>query len=199
MKISVCFILKLKDFCNIVYIFNGKKQTLVDTIGILAALRMRGLHDKRHHLAKLRLCASENYGRKMSARSETHLNTLTLQRCVILTPAAAQLPRRHSNSLAGMNSYWIPTYYTWIERVNCGLPCLLLYWHNHPVGFEPTRWFQVESMNHYTTVLPSPNPQPPNPQPPPHSPKSRWIFWQKKTYLFAFHSFHFCRSVLNCK
>ena len=43
-----------------VYIFNGRKQTLVDTIGILSALRMRGLHDKRHLLVKLRICGSEN-------------------------------------------------------------------------------------------------------------------------------------------
>ena len=46
-----------------VYIFNGRKQTLVDTIGILSALRalrMRGLHDKRHLLAKLRIAGSEN-------------------------------------------------------------------------------------------------------------------------------------------
>ena len=43
-----------------VYISNGRKQTLVDTIGILSALRMRGLHDKRHLLAKLRICGSEN-------------------------------------------------------------------------------------------------------------------------------------------
>ena len=43
-----------------VYIFNGRKQTLVDTIGILSALRMRGLHDKRHLLAKLHICGSEN-------------------------------------------------------------------------------------------------------------------------------------------
>ena len=34
-----------------VYIFNGRKQTLVDTIGILSALRMRDLHDKRQLLA----------------------------------------------------------------------------------------------------------------------------------------------------
>ena len=39
-----------------VYIFNGRKQTLVDMIGILSALRMRGLHDKHHLLAKLRIC-----------------------------------------------------------------------------------------------------------------------------------------------
>ena len=43
-----------------VYISNGRKHTLVDTIGILSALRMRGLHDKRHLLAKLRICGSEN-------------------------------------------------------------------------------------------------------------------------------------------
>ena len=43
-----------------VYIFNGRKQTLVDPIGMLSALRMRGLHDKRHLLAKLRICGSEN-------------------------------------------------------------------------------------------------------------------------------------------
>ena len=56
----VCFILKLKDFVIPVYIFNGRNQTLVDTIGILSALRMRGLHDKRHLLAKLLICGSEN-------------------------------------------------------------------------------------------------------------------------------------------
>ena len=44
-----------------VYIFNGRKETLVVTIGILSALRMRGLHDKRHLLAKLRIAGSENY------------------------------------------------------------------------------------------------------------------------------------------
>ena len=47
-----------------VYIFNGRKQTLVDTIGILSALRiviLRGLHDKRHLLAKLRIAGSENW------------------------------------------------------------------------------------------------------------------------------------------
>ena len=43
------------NFVIPVYIFNGRKQTLVDTIGILSALRMRGLHDKRHLLAKLQL------------------------------------------------------------------------------------------------------------------------------------------------
>ena len=43
-----------------VYIFNGRKQTQVDTIGILSGLRMRGLHDKRHLLAKLRIAGSEN-------------------------------------------------------------------------------------------------------------------------------------------
>ena len=35
---------------------------LVDTIGILSALRMHGLHDKRHLLAKLRICSSLNSG-----------------------------------------------------------------------------------------------------------------------------------------
>ena len=33
---------------------------LVDTIGILSVLRMRGLHDKRHLLAKLHICGSKN-------------------------------------------------------------------------------------------------------------------------------------------
>ena len=61
-KIHVClFYTQLKDFCNTCkYIFNGRKQTLVDTIGILSALRMRGLHDKRHLLAKLRIAGSKN-------------------------------------------------------------------------------------------------------------------------------------------
>ena len=43
-----------------VNISNGRKQTLVDTIGILSALRMRGLHDKRQLLAKLCIAGSEN-------------------------------------------------------------------------------------------------------------------------------------------
>ena len=43
-----------------VYSFNGRKQTLVDMIGILSALCMRGLYDKRHLLAKLRIFGSEN-------------------------------------------------------------------------------------------------------------------------------------------
>ena len=37
------------------------KQILVDTIGILSALRMRGLHDKRYILAKLRIAGSDNW------------------------------------------------------------------------------------------------------------------------------------------
>ena len=41
-----------------VYIFNGRKQTLVDTIRILSALRMRGLHNKRHLLAKLHIAVA---------------------------------------------------------------------------------------------------------------------------------------------
>ena len=48
-----------------VYIFNGKKQTLVDTIGILSALPMRGLHDKRHLLAKLCIAGSENWVKRV--------------------------------------------------------------------------------------------------------------------------------------
>ena len=55
------FYTQLKDFVIPVYIFNGRKQTLVDMIGILSALRMCGLHDKHHLLAKLRICGSENY------------------------------------------------------------------------------------------------------------------------------------------
>ena len=43
-----------------VYISNGRTQTFVDTFGILSALRMRDLHDKRHLLAKLRICGSKN-------------------------------------------------------------------------------------------------------------------------------------------
>ena len=43
-----------------VYIFNGRKQRLVDTIGTLSALRMRSLHEKRHLLTKLRIAGSEN-------------------------------------------------------------------------------------------------------------------------------------------
>ena len=43
-----------------VYISNGRKQMLVDTIGLLSALCMRGLHDKRHLLAKLLIAGSEN-------------------------------------------------------------------------------------------------------------------------------------------
>ena len=48
-------------FVRPVYIFNGRKQTLVYTIRILSALRMRGLHDKRHLLAKLHIAGSENW------------------------------------------------------------------------------------------------------------------------------------------
>ena len=43
-----------------VYIFNGRKQTLVYMIGILPALHMHRLHDKRHLLAKLCICDSKN-------------------------------------------------------------------------------------------------------------------------------------------
>ena len=42
---------------------------LVDTIGILSVLRMRGLHDKRHLLAKLRIAGSENSDSEWTPRS----------------------------------------------------------------------------------------------------------------------------------
>ena len=48
-------------YTQVMYIFNGRKQMLVNMIGILSALRMRGLHDKRHLLAKLHICGSKNY------------------------------------------------------------------------------------------------------------------------------------------
>ena len=56
-----CFILKLKDFCNTCVHFQWKKTNSSRHIGILSALRMRGLHDKRQLLAKLRIAGSENY------------------------------------------------------------------------------------------------------------------------------------------
>ena len=58
------------------YIFNGRKQTLVDTSGIrdtvsaAHALRMRGLHDKRQLLAKLRIAGSEKSARNQREISE---------------------------------------------------------------------------------------------------------------------------------
>ena len=55
------FILKLKDFCNTCVHFQWKKTNSSRHIGILSALRMRGLHDKRQLLAKLRIAGSENY------------------------------------------------------------------------------------------------------------------------------------------
>ena len=55
-----CFILTLKDFCNTCVHFQWKKTNSSRHIGILSALRMRGLHDKRQLLAKLRIAGSEN-------------------------------------------------------------------------------------------------------------------------------------------
>ena len=55
-----CFILKLKDLCNTCVHFQWKKTNSSRHIGILSALRMRGLHDKRQLLAKLRITGSEN-------------------------------------------------------------------------------------------------------------------------------------------
>ena len=55
-----CFILKLKEFCNTCVHFQWKKTNSSRPIGILSALRMRGLHDKRQLLAKLRIAGSEN-------------------------------------------------------------------------------------------------------------------------------------------
>ena len=56
-----CFILKLKDFCNTCVHFQWKKTNSSRHIGILSALRMRDLHDKRQLLAKLRIAGSENW------------------------------------------------------------------------------------------------------------------------------------------
>ena len=64
-------------------IFNGRKQTLVNTIGILSALGMRGLHDKRHLLAKLRIAGSEN------CNSGQEQNTLKQRAQTVKTHAGA--------------------------------------------------------------------------------------------------------------
>ena len=67
------FILKLKDFCNTCVHFQWKKTNASRHIGILSALRMRGLHDKRQLLAKLRIAGSENSGKRHShANFEIH-------------------------------------------------------------------------------------------------------------------------------
>ena len=63
-----CFILKLKDFCNTCVHFQWKKTNTSRHIGILSALRMRGLHDKRQLLAKLRIAGSDNYFYSFSFR-----------------------------------------------------------------------------------------------------------------------------------
>ena len=55
-----CFILELEDFCNTCVHFQWKKTNWSRHNGILSALRMRGLHDKRQLLAKLRIAGSEN-------------------------------------------------------------------------------------------------------------------------------------------
>ena len=56
-----CFILQLKDFCNTCVHFQWKKTNPSRHIGILSALRMCGLHDKRQLLAKLCIAGSANW------------------------------------------------------------------------------------------------------------------------------------------
>ena len=53
------FILKLKDLCNTCVYFQWKKTNSSRHIGMRSA-DMRGLHDKRQLLAKLRIASSEN-------------------------------------------------------------------------------------------------------------------------------------------
>ena len=67
------------------YIFNGRKQTLVDMIGILSGLRMRGLHDKPHLLAKLHICGRVNY-------ADTHILCLCLSTSVTIPSASCLKP-----------------------------------------------------------------------------------------------------------
>ena len=52
--------LKIKDFCHTCVHFQWKKTNSSRHIGILSALRMRDLHDKRQLLAKLHIAGSEN-------------------------------------------------------------------------------------------------------------------------------------------
>ena len=157
---SCLFYTQTQGFFFILCTFSMEKHKH-DTIGILSALRIRGLHDKRHLLAKLSICGSEKYGRKMSARSETHLNTLTLYTALCYSypgcsPAATQALKSISREL---NSYWIPNYYTWIKRVNCGQNALstgiIPQWDsNRPSDFK--------SRARTTTPQCSPNPPKPN-------------------------------------
>ena len=60
-KTSCLFYTQTQGFFVIIICvhFIGRKQTLVDTIGILSALRMRGLHDKRHLAYQLRVARIE--------------------------------------------------------------------------------------------------------------------------------------------
>ena len=71
------FYTQLKDFCNTCVHFQWKKTNSSRHIGILSALRMRGLHDKRQLLAKLRITGSENCGQNAlskGVRTEWDLN-----------------------------------------------------------------------------------------------------------------------------
>ena len=54
------FYTQTQGFCNTCVHFQWKKTNSSRHIGILSALRMRGLHDKRQLLAKLRIAGSEN-------------------------------------------------------------------------------------------------------------------------------------------
>ena len=65
-----CFILKFKDFCNTCVHFQWKKTNSNRHIGILSALRMRGLHDKRQLLAKLCIAGSENWKEEINKVSD---------------------------------------------------------------------------------------------------------------------------------
>ena len=81
-----CLILKVSNsriFCNTCVNFQWKKTNSSRHIGILSALRKRGLHDKRQLLAKLRIAGSENCFRIDSLSSNLRDKTthLSMQHC----------------------------------------------------------------------------------------------------------------------
>ena len=56
----------------------------------------------------------------MAIYIEQLLYKYALLRCIIITSAIAVLLHRRSNGLEGINSYWVPIYYTQVKRDNCG-------------------------------------------------------------------------------
>ena len=98
--------------------------------------------------------------------STYHIQMASLCARGIITPALAPMQRFSAKSIEGINSCWVPIYYTWVERNNCGQYALSM-------GVR-TEWDLNPRPSDYKSRAQTTTPQ-----------CSHWSRWNKETDLLG--------------